>query len=28
MILAVRMMLLAKRWYGVDVDLELIPEIV
>jgi len=28
MILAVRMMLLAQRWYGVEVDLELIPKIV
>ncbi len=28
MILAVRMMLLANRWYGVEIDLELIPEVV
>ena len=28
MILAVRMMLLAKRWYGVEVDLDLIPQVV
>ena len=28
MILAVRMMLLAKRWYGVKVDLDMIPMIV
>lgn len=28
MILVVRMMLLAQRWYGTEVDLELIPQIV